>query len=260
MRKYLLFLIILSSLNTFAQEELNNFKFVVVPSKFDFQKSENEYGINNLLKFKFQQLGFETYLDNEEIPKGLLKNTCLYFTPKLITKSNMFKTVARLDILDCSNNLLFTTKEGSSKSKNFKASYNEAIRNALKSFNNYKLEYSPKEDNIETNVFIENNQYRDVKSDLSSNNKSLVNSSIKYKYENNDYFFVVKDSVLTEIQDVTSGEIVGKMIASVLKKGIFHISIYDINGLCYYGENNTIIVEYLSNDKIVKMLSLPRVD
>jgi len=153
MKKYILIFVLFLGVAVFAQKELNGYKYMVIPSKFDFQKEANQHGINMLLKYKFQQLGFETYLDTDDLPQELRTNTCLYVYPVLHTKSNMFKTIASVELFNCYNKSLFKTQEGESKSKNIKASYNEAVRKALKSFGDYKLVYEP----VKEEVVVNNN-------------------------------------------------------------------------------------------------------
>ena len=93
MKKYILIAVLFLGVTAFAQKELNGYKYIVIPTRFDFQKEANEHGINLLLKYKFQQLGFEAYLDTDELPEILRVNTCLYAYPVLHTKENMFKTI-----------------------------------------------------------------------------------------------------------------------------------------------------------------------
>ena len=132
MKKQLLLLTIFFCFSVFSQKELNGYKYVVIPSKFDFQKVENQYDVNMLLKYKFQQLGFETYCDTDDLPQVLRTNSCSYIVPSLIIESNMFKTTVKVELKDCNEKSLYITGEGSSNSKIYKVSYNEAIRGALK--------------------------------------------------------------------------------------------------------------------------------
>lgn len=149
MKKHLLLFVLFIGVTAQAQSELNAYKYIVIPSKFDFQKESNEYGLNLLLKYKFQQLGFETYLDTDDLPQELRINTCLYASPVLHAKSNMFKTTVSVELFDCGKKSLYRTQEGSSSSKNFKASYNEAVRKSLNSFQDYKLDYRPGQETVQ---------------------------------------------------------------------------------------------------------------
>jgi len=243
-------------LTAVAQKELNAYKYIIIPSRFDFQKEANEYGVNLLLKYKFQQLGFESYLDTDDLPKELLTNTCLYATPVLHTKSNMFKTVVSIELFDCTKKSLYKTQEGSSTSKNFKASYNEAIRKSLKSFGDYKLEYTLIKEEVvvkENNRLVKN---KDVKQDVNLSTSENRLNRVSFNYKKQEYKLIKKGLMFFEIENVNTKEIIGKMIASGLKKGVFHIKFNDKTGFCYYGENGNLILEFLSSDNSVQMKKL----
>lgn len=260
MKKYVLLIVLFIGITAFAQKDLNTYKYIVIPSKFDFQKEANEYGVNLLLKYKFQQLGFETYLDTDDLPEILRTNTCLYAYPVLHTSSNMFKTITSIEMFNCSNKSLFKTQQGISSSKNIKVSYNEAIRKSLKSFGDYRLEYTPVKEEL---VIKENNQLVNSKvvrlddNEVISENR-LNNGSFNYKEQ--EYKLIKKSFMFFEIQNKNTKDIVGKMIASDLKKGVYHIEFNSRIGFCYYGENENIIMEFMSSDNSVEMISLPRVD
>lgn len=50
-------LVLVNTLLGTAQESLNGYKYVVVPEKFDFLKSEDLYQINSLTKFLLNKEG-----------------------------------------------------------------------------------------------------------------------------------------------------------------------------------------------------------
>ena len=55
------FFLIFSSYLSFAQKNINNYKFIIVPKQYEFQKSEDSYQINSLTKFLFERDGFITF-------------------------------------------------------------------------------------------------------------------------------------------------------------------------------------------------------
>ena len=61
----------------------------------------------------------------------------------------MFKTTVSVELFDCDKKSLYKTQKGSSSSKNIKASYNEAVRKALNSFQDYRLNYSPEQNAVQ---------------------------------------------------------------------------------------------------------------
>lgn len=50
---------------------------VVVPNKFAFLKSDNEYQLNILTKFLIEKQGFKAYMENE-VPSELLNTPAIY--------------------------------------------------------------------------------------------------------------------------------------------------------------------------------------
>lgn len=58
-------LVLVNTLLGTAQESLNGYKYVVVPEKFDFLKSEDLYQINSLTKFLLNKEGFVAFLEGE---------------------------------------------------------------------------------------------------------------------------------------------------------------------------------------------------
>jgi len=166
MKKYVLLFVLFLGVTVSAQKELNAYEYVIIPTRFDFQKEANQYGVNLLLKYKFQQMGFKTFLDTDILPEKLRFNTCSYFSPALYSKSTMSKTIISIELLNCHNKLLFKTREGVSRSKNYKKSYNEAIRESLSSFGDYKLSYEPTEEIIAIKKEVNTDPEADKQSEI----------------------------------------------------------------------------------------------
>ena len=131
MKKVILLLWLISSVS-FAQD-LNQYKYVSVPAKFSFLKEKNQYNLNLLSKMYMQQFGFETYFDTDEVPKDFLENNCNKLYLDVLENNNMFSTKLTVVLKDCKGKVLFTSKEGENKEKDYKLSYNLALREALNS-------------------------------------------------------------------------------------------------------------------------------
>ncbi len=134
-----LFAIFYISIN-FAQNNLNAYKYVIVPKKYDFLKEEDKYRLNSLTKFLFSKNGFETLLEGEGYPADLIKNPCLAVIAELIDNSNLFTSKVNIELTDCHNKVVFASIQGKSKEKDYQKSYNEALRNAFASVD--KLDYN----------------------------------------------------------------------------------------------------------------------
>ena len=141
------------STSVFAQKQINNYKYVIVPSKFDFAKKVDEYQTSSLTKFLFNKYGFTALLSSDKLPDDLAKDRCLALTATVRDESNMFLTKSILELKDCSNKTLFSTKVGKSKDKEYKKAYHEAIRDAFKSIQSLMYKYIPvKNTVIETQI------------------------------------------------------------------------------------------------------------
>ena len=127
----LVLFLIISSLFVFGQEKnVNNYKFIVVPDRFDFLKQKDEYKTSSLTKFLLKQNGFIVVLNSEQYPKDLTDNPCSGLKALVLDKSSMFKVKVVIELRDCSNRLLYTSEEGVSRLKEYKKGFQEAIRNA----------------------------------------------------------------------------------------------------------------------------------
>jgi hypothetical protein len=139
MKKVILLLWLISSVS-FAQD-LNQYKYVSVPAKFSFLKEKNQYNLNLLSKMYMQQFGFETYFDTDEVPKDFLENNCNKLYLDVLENNNMFSTKLTVVLKDCKGKVLFTSKEGENKEKDYKLSYNLALREALNSMKTIQYKY-----------------------------------------------------------------------------------------------------------------------
>ena len=103
---------------------------VVVPNKFAFLKSDNEYQLNILTKFLIEKQGFKAYMENE-VPAELLNTPCNLLKADVKNESNMMTSKLRLVLTNCANKEVFSSEVGKSREKEYKKSYQEALRNAL---------------------------------------------------------------------------------------------------------------------------------
>lgn len=260
MKKYFLLFVLFIGVTAFAQKDLNSYQCVIIPSKFDFQKQVNQYGLNDLLKLKFNELGFETYIESEDVPNKYLEKPCLVLTPVIIKKRKLFKTIMHIEILNCYGKVLFVTKKGSNGEKVNKIASNMALRESLKSFGNYKLDYKPVNKDVVVvakEQILENEPVKQIVDSKTPEDKLNINNFI---YKDEQYKLIKKSFKFFEIQKLNTNEVVGSVIESGLKKGVFHIKFNGKTGFCYYGENENMIVEFMSSNNSVEMIILPRID
>jgi hypothetical protein len=142
MKKTLLLLVLLISGVAFAQSaNINNYKYVIVPEKFDFLKQANQYNLNNFTKMVFEKYGFKAYYPNEKMPDELALNKCNALFGDLQNNSGMLSTSLTLVIKDCSGKVLFTSEKGKSRLKEYNKAYLEALREASASLASLNYKY-----------------------------------------------------------------------------------------------------------------------
>ncbi len=84
-----------------AQTNLNNYKYVLVPKKFDFLKEADQYQLNSLTKFLLEKENFTAIFDDEDFPEDLAKDRCLALEANVIDDSGLFKTKLTVQLQDC---------------------------------------------------------------------------------------------------------------------------------------------------------------
>lgn len=190
-----------------SAQNLNNYKYALVPSRFDFLTEKNQFMLNTYTKMFMQKYGFETYLDSEELPAVFATNNCNKVFVNVISTGNFFQTKLKIVLKDCKNNILYTSQEGKSKEKDLDKSYNQALRNAFNSFALLKHVYngSQQDTYVEEKVAIVTTEIPSTKDTSSlyaqpiSNGFQLVNTEPKvimkiYKTSVKDFYIAVKDN------------------------------------------------------------------
>ncbi|WP_299834355.1 hypothetical protein [uncultured Tenacibaculum sp.] len=141
--KKLLFLLLVSTSVAFAQKNINNYKYVIVPKNFDGFKSADQYQTSSLLKFLFNKHGFKAFFDDETKPEDLQMNNCKALTAVVKKGSGFLSTKATIEMRDCQNRVVYVSKEGFSKIKEYKRAYHEAIRESFVSVKGLNYKYIP---------------------------------------------------------------------------------------------------------------------
>lgn len=143
-KQAILLLLLILSISTFAQSGLNDYKLMEIPSKFEFQKEKDQYRINTTLKLFFKQKGFEVFFNDEIQSPDFAASNCNKMFVSIVDSSTMLVTKLTIEIKDCTNKVLFTSEQGTSRRKDFGTAYNESLRIALKSFEKANYKYKAK--------------------------------------------------------------------------------------------------------------------
>ncbi|GGD31963.1 hypothetical protein [Flavobacterium orientale] len=141
MKKYILLLLLIFSFSSWSQT-LNNYKYVIVPAKFEFMNSENEYRLNTITKHNLEKIGFICFYDNQEIPSHISFEECEALKVDVERVGRFIWTKLKIVFKDCNGTIIYSSEIGSSKEKDNKTAYEEALKNAFTSLNNFNYNYS----------------------------------------------------------------------------------------------------------------------
>ncbi|WEK33905.1 MAG: hypothetical protein P0Y53_15560 [Candidatus Pseudobacter hemicellulosilyticus] len=141
MKAYLLAILLLSTAAAHAQTSLNNYKYVIVPEKFSFAREEDQYGLNTLTRQLLEEKGFVAYLDNGQLPVELAGNKCNALLAEVVQKKSLMVTNLTLQLKDCQGNILFKSKEGKSREKEYFPAFTLALRDAFTSLKDVPYQY-----------------------------------------------------------------------------------------------------------------------
>jgi hypothetical protein len=143
-RKITLLAVLFSfALPALAQHELNAFKYIIIPRKYDFLKTENQYRLNTITKHLFDQEGFMTLIQGDYYPQDVRDNPCIAGTVDVINESSMFKTKVKIVVKNCYDQVIYTSKEGTSKIKEYDKTYREALEKSFVSVQMLDYAYDP---------------------------------------------------------------------------------------------------------------------
>ncbi|ETN96719.1 hypothetical protein [Zhouia amylolytica] len=145
MKKFLI--VFLISAYGFAQSSVNDYKYVIVPKKYEFLKEENKYRLNTLTKFMLEEGNFNAVY-SDEMPADLRLDPCKGLKVDVINNSGLFTTKLNVVFKDCGDRVIFTSEEGKSKIKEYQGAYHEALKRAFVSVKALNYKYQPKEESV----------------------------------------------------------------------------------------------------------------
>ena len=124
-----------------TQNTINNYKYVLVPQRYDFLRSDDQYALNTTTKALLEQKGFTVYWISDALPPALNANRCAALIADVSQRKAMFTTNLTLVLKDCSGNIVYKGKEGRSREKEFFIAYDEALKDAFTSLNATSYKY-----------------------------------------------------------------------------------------------------------------------
>ena len=137
MKTRILFLMLFIANYSFSQS-VNDYKGVIIPMKYDFLKTENQYRLQTISKMNLQKAGFQAFYATEAIPAEITDRCSLLYID--VKKDSGF-LISKLYIVlkDCYGVIVFQSAIGKSREKDYETAYADALNDAFISV--YALQY-----------------------------------------------------------------------------------------------------------------------
>jgi len=95
---------------------VNDYKAVIIPLKYDFLKSENQYRLQTLTKVNLVKAGFQAFYSNETIPAEFNERCSLLYVD-IKNEKAFLATKLFITFKDCTGAIIFQSEIGKSKEK-----------------------------------------------------------------------------------------------------------------------------------------------
>lgn len=271
-----------------SAQNVNQYKYAVVPESYDFLGEANQYQLNALTKFLLEKYGFNALMKSEERPQDFQRNPCMGLNTKLVNTSGLFVTKLVVRLLDCNDEVVFESKEGRSRAKDYKTAYHTALRDAFTSLDSLDYKFSEKHlpqtesatskpaevivATIPEKVLPEqepkktkplrakadpkkttSNEMQEMENKVEENtiSNSKVNSSKNYVY-NGNRFVLNKNEQGFELQQKDAPEPVAMLIQSGDKNSFIYNSLTR-QGIAYFDTEGNLVVEYFNRKENQKV-------
>ncbi len=244
MKKYLFLFIlcILCSFISLHSQNVNQYKYVIVPIKYDFLLTNDQYKLNSLTEFLFEKYGFIAILEGEKFPEDMVNNPCSALNADVLSDSGMFSFVTKVTLVlkNCNQQIIFESKEGQSKLKDRKFGYQEALRDAFSSIEALHYSYSAPSEVDSSNLKKEVEKIEIKEESKNPETNSIFHKDgISYLLEKQANGFLIKNQVSKDT------------IAHLNKtsRGDYIFRSKNSNGTAYFDEKGNLMVEYFDVGK-----------
>ena len=219
-----LVIIVTCSNLSLAQKRLSDYSFVVVPDEFEFLSKANQYQLNDMAKYYLTKNGFNTYYFSE-LPSV---DNCDGLWADVESISGFTRTKILVILKDCKGIEVYRSQPGASKQKEYKKSYQDALRKAFLSF---------EELNVQQKAVVVRPIASVVIAPLESKSKKgPVNKFSAYTYNAKSYLLKRVEGGYN-VYDASGAELILKGTIEDSENG-YRAMVFDANYQGYFLENN----------------------
>lgn len=259
--------------NVFSQSNLNDYKYVIVPKKFDFLKEENQYRLNGLTKFLFEKYGFKTVMEGDQYPDDLATNVCMGLSSDVEKGKGMFKTKLTVVLKNCQGGIIYTTGVGESRLKQYDKAYTEALRAAFKSFETVNYKHVPNNNNsvvasnkveAKTQVSDEIKKLKEEIQSLKEEQKEVAENNVKQEEKAVEKSVaeteVLKENIIEGTSNILYAQKIDKgfqlvdsspkVVYRIKETGANNVFLIENKSAIIYKSGDTWVLEFYSNGEL----------
>ncbi|MFD0860801.1 hypothetical protein ACFQ1M_01165 [Sungkyunkwania multivorans] len=241
-----------------SAQELNSYKYVIIPQKFDFLSEADQYRLNSLTRFLFKNEGFEVLYDTETLPTELADDQCSGLRANVLKEKGMFTTKLTIVLKDCKNDVIYTSPQGTSREKAYREAYNEALKEAFEGVSSLNYTYDPTSVTVRKTKKVTPQPIDEVKAVVkeATSDKTDSPAAVKNLIDVEDtHKDVLYGQLMTngyQVVDATP-KVVMKLLFSG-KKDVFIVE--DRNAIVFKQEGVWVLSEYDGNTTSNKVINL----
>ncbi|NIJ44691.1 hypothetical protein FHR24_001130 [Wenyingzhuangia heitensis] len=195
-------LVLFTALSIQSQKKLNQYGYILIPKQFSFQDEPNEHNINKVLKASLEKYNFTSFIKDDDTIENINPCDILHLE---IEKSGFMMTKMILIFNDCYGKKIFTSIEGKSRIKEFKASYFEAIGEALKDPNISEHKFTPAKATV--NIISKNQPAQKI---ANAKNNSVVDFILEFKNKKYEFLPTTKNEYKVRFNNTIIGSLKAK--------------------------------------------------
>lgn len=243
-----------------AQQNINNYKYVIVPEIYEFQHTPDEYQLNSISHFLFNKYGFTALKQGEEFPEDLTKNGCLALRADVVKDKGVFTTKLHVVLKNCRDEVIYESPNGESREKKYEVAYNKALREAFIYVQSLKYKYEP----LSNEVVSNNNASTEVTktiapatvvaTDITEDIEETKNEPVEQVPTNSDSVVLYAQPINNGYQLVDSTPKVVYTLIFSGKKDFYMVKGKDAT--VYKLNDNWVIAETIGDDLQVKTLNI----
>ena len=221
-----------------AQKSLSDYSFVVVPEKFEFLSETNQYLLNDMTKYYLAKNGFNAYFFNE-LPSV---DNCDGLWADVASIVGFTRTKIMVVLKDCKGIEVFRGETGTSKHKDYKKSYQDALRNSFLCFKELGVKQKAVAVNPDDTAAIPQDIVNAPKASVAKSSSGMgpENQFNAYTYKSIAYLLKKVEGGYN-LYDASTADLILKGTITYSKTGYTGV-VFDLNYQCSFLENKDLLL------------------